>query len=65
MYEIFLDIHKCYDSLDHDSCLEIITAYVVGPRSLGLLSHYWSRITMVEQSSGYLGTPLKEYCGVT
>ena len=38
LYEIFLDLHKSYDSLDRDHCLDILTAYGVGPLSIHILS---------------------------
>ena len=34
MYEILLDLHKAYDSLDSDRCLNILAAYGVGLRAI-------------------------------
>ena len=31
LYEIFLDLHKAYDALDRNRCLDILAAYGVGP----------------------------------
>ena len=31
LYMIFLDLHKSYDALDRDICLEIHERYCVGP----------------------------------
>ena len=30
---IFLDLHKVYDALDWDRCLEILEGYGVGPQA--------------------------------
>ena len=31
LYEIFLDLHKAYESLDRSRCLYILAVYRVGP----------------------------------
>ena len=38
LYEIILDLHESYYSLDRERCLEILAAYEVGPWALRLLS---------------------------
>ena len=30
---IFLELHKAYDALDRDICLEILEGYSVGPQA--------------------------------
>ena len=65
LYEIFLNINKAYDSLDRDRCINIVAAYVVGPRYLCLLRCYWDRLIMVAWAGGYFGTPFKGYCVAT
>ena len=52
MYEIFLELHKAYDTLDCDSCLNILEAYGVVPQALRLLWCYWYNLTMVAQVRG-------------
>ena len=37
LYTIFLDLHKLYDALDRDRCLEIMEGYSVGPQSCRIL----------------------------
>ena len=59
LYEIILDLHQSYDSLDRNLCLNILAVYVVGTQTLYLLRKYWVRPTMVVQAGGYFGTPLQ------
>ena len=40
LYMIFLDLHKAYDALDRDRCLEILEGYSVGTRALRILRMY-------------------------
>ena len=65
LYEVFLDLHKTYDALDHDLYLYILETYGVRPWSILLLRRYWDRITMVEPAGGYYGALFKGFCGVT
>ena len=65
MLKIFLDLHKSYDALDRDRCLEILTAYVVAPQALLLLRQCWDLLTMVARARGYFGIPFKGYLRVT
>ena len=58
LYKILLDLHKAYDALDRDRCLNILVAYGVELLALRLL-------TMVSWAKGYFGTPFKGYRGVT
>ena len=32
LYKVFLDLHKAYDALNRESCMDIILVYGVGPR---------------------------------
>ena len=65
LYEILLDIHKSYESLDHDLCLDILAVYGVGPQDLCLLQSYWYRLTMVARAGGYFGNLFKGHHKVT
>ena len=38
--EIFLDLHKTYDTLYHDQCLYVLAMYRVVPQSIRLLRRY-------------------------
>ena len=42
IHSILLDLHKAYDVLDRDSCLDILAGYGVGPRTLHVLWKYWA-----------------------
>ena len=65
LYDILLDLHKAYKSLDCDRCLRILTAYGVGPWAFYLLRRYWGILTIMAQARGHFGTPFKGYLGVT
>ena len=61
--EIFLDLYKAYDTLDHGICLDILAAYIVVPHVLHLLRRYWcihwDCLAMVAMVGVYLGAPFK------
>ena len=44
LHDIYLDMHKAYDALDHGRCLDILVAYGLGPLALRLLWRYWYRL---------------------
>ena len=64
LFEVFLDLQKAYDALDWYICLEIISAYRVGHRTLRLFRIYWDRLIMLARAGGYFGLPLKWYHGL-
>ena len=64
LYEIFLDIHKAYDALDRNHCLDILAAYRVIPRAIRLLRRYQDRLMMVARYIGYYSAPFKGFCWV-
>jgi len=65
LFEIFLDLRKAYDTLDRDRTLQILEAYGVGPRALGLLRHFWDRQSVVARQGKYHGRPFPATRGVT
>ena len=65
LYEILLYLHKAYDTLECDRCLNFLEAYGVVPWDLLLLRHYWDILAMMAWERGYFATPFKGYRGVT
>ena len=65
LYEILSVLHKVYDALDRNHCLDIFAVYGVGPRAIRILRQYWERLTMVTRAVGYYRTPFKGFRGVT
>ena len=53
LYVIFLDLHKTYDALDRDRCLNIMKGYRAGPQARRILWEYWDRLWMVARAGGY------------
>ena len=43
-YTIFLDLHKVYEALGWDRCLNILEVYGVVPWSRRILQEYWDRL---------------------
>ena len=43
LLQVFVDVHKAYDSLDIDRCLELLRAYGMGMDLARLLENYWKR----------------------
>ena len=43
LFQVFLGVHKAYNSLDMGRCLEIPEGYRLGPNLAYLLGHYWER----------------------
>jgi len=65
VYEIFLDLQKAYDALDHDRMLDILEQYGVGPKAIRLLRRFWERQQVIAKQSGYHGDPFEATRGVT
>ena len=59
LFEVLMDLQKAYDALDWETCLDIITAYGVGTRTIQLLRTYWDQLIMVDRAGGYFGRPFK------
>ena len=51
-------------SIDKEICLEILEGYIIRTLALRILWWYWYCVVIVEQASGYYGTPFKGYRGV-
>ena len=65
LYEILLDLHKAYNDMDREICLDIFEGYIIGPQALRLLRRYWGFLVMVTKVIGYYGSNFKGYWGVT
>ena len=65
LYKVFLDLHKAYDALNRESCMDILLVYGVGPRMKIILGHYWDHLSMVARAGSYYGTPFKVNRGIT
>ena len=65
LFEVLLDLQKAYDALDRDKCLEILTDYMVGLRSLQRLRTHQGCLTMVARDVRYYRLPFKEYRVIT
>ena len=53
LYDVFLELHNVYNTLDMDRCLDILSGYGASPREILILWRYWRLLNMVENSGGY------------
>ena len=65
LYTIFMDLHKSYDALYRDRCLDILEGYGVVPQACRAFREYWYRLRMVSRVGGYYGVDFKVFWGVT
>ena len=56
LFQDFLDVHKAYDSLDMEQCLELLRIYRLGKNLCRILKNYWKRQRIVTKAGNYLGT---------
>jgi hypothetical protein len=42
LYQVFVDLRKACDHLDHERCIKIMTGYGVGPKLLRLQIQFWN-----------------------
>ena len=62
---ILLDMCKAYDDLDRYQCLDILTGYGVGLRTIRILRTYWVRIQMAAKEGGRYRPLFQSHRGVT
>ncbi len=65
LYQVFVDLRKAYDHLDHERCLAIMTGYGVGPKLLCLQTKFWDQAEMVCCAGGSFGELFHAFRGVT
>jgi hypothetical protein len=56
-YQVFLDLRKAYDTLDHDHTMSILESYGIGPNIQNYLTWVWDNLVLVPKSGGYFGSP--------
>ena len=62
---IFLDLHKLYDALDRDICLEILAGCVLRPWYHRIIRNYWDSLTMVDCMGCCYGESFQGLRGIT
>ena len=53
LYVIFLDMHKAYDALDRDRCMDILEGHHVGTWACHIFREYGERHQMVNCAGRY------------
>ena len=51
LFQVFLNVHKAYGSLDRGRCLEIMRGYGLGLNLARLLTNYWERHMIVPKTA--------------
>ena len=63
-FQIFLDLAKAFDSIDHDHLLDILAGCGFGPNILRFLRRNWNNASVVLRQMGYYGDPIKSDRGI-
>ena len=53
LYVIFLYLHKVYDALESDKCLDILEGYGLETQARRILRTYWGILVVVDCVGGY------------
>ena len=54
LHSIFLNLRKAYNNLERYRCLDILSGYGVGARTLRILRTYWAQIQMAAKAGGIM-----------
>jgi hypothetical protein len=65
LYQVFVDLRKAYDQLDHKRCLAIMTGHGVGPKFLCLQAKFWDQAQLVCCAGGSFEKPFEAFRGIT
>ena len=60
LHSIFLDLREAYDALDKKLCLNILSGYGSGTRTIHILKTYWSWLQIADKAGGGLRARLPE-----
>ena len=64
LHSIFLDLREAYDVLDRKLCLNILSGYGMGTRTIHILKTYWSWLQIADKAGGGItGTPSRDTMG--
>jgi hypothetical protein len=64
LFQIFLDLSKAYNNLDHERIMLLMEAYGIGPHTRSIINALWEHELMVPKSGDCFGIPLHPTCGV-
>ena len=64
-HQIFLDLHKAYDTMDWEKALEILADCGVSPKALRVIRRFWTHTKLVCRTGGCYGDPFTAHRGVT
>ena len=61
LHAFLLHFCKAYNTLDWERCLDIMTGYGDGPRTICVLWTYWDRPQMVTKAGGHYGPTFQSH----
>jgi hypothetical protein len=64
LFQIFLDLSKAYDNLDHRWIMLLLEAYGVGAHTRSIIDALWEHKLMVPKSGDCFGNPFHPTRGV-
>jgi hypothetical protein len=64
LFQIFLDLSKAYDNLDHECIMSLMEDYGIGPHTQLIINALWEHKSMVPKSGDCFGIPLHATHGV-
>jgi hypothetical protein len=64
LFQIFLDLSKAYDNLDHEHIMSLMEAYGIGPHTQLIINALWEHELMVPKSADCFGIPFHPTRGV-
>jgi hypothetical protein len=64
LFQIFLDLSKAYDNLDHEHIMSLMEAYGIGPHTQLIINALWEHELMVPKSADFFGIPFHPTRGV-
>ena len=63
LHAILINLRNDYNALYRNRCLDILTGYGVGPRTLRILRTYWDQPQMAAKAGPIMGLPSRDIAG--
>ena len=59
LFQVYLDLRKAYDTIDHPRLLQTFQDYGMGPNLIRLLTNFWEGHRIVPRQQGYNGPAIQ------
>ena len=64
LYQIYMDLTKAYDTLDHAHTLSLLKAYGIGPHTCSVIEEKWEWETIVPKSGDCFSIHFSAHRGI-